>query len=78
MRENFFHAAFLTMTPSLIPSHPRPYTLNVPLPPSGTAGRNHVLAVKLFLTSLDATCSLSLLSPDSWHAHNEIVGALGT
>lgn len=37
-----------------------------------------ILAVKLFLISLDATCLLSLPTPDSWHAHNEIEGALGT
>lgn len=33
---------------------------------------------KLFLTSLDATCSLSLPTPDSSLAHSEIVGALST
>lgn len=33
---------------------------------------------ELFLTSLDATYSLSLPALDSWLAHNEIVGALGT
>jgi len=58
-----------------------PYTLNMPFSPicsSCIGAAIRFSQSELFLTSLDETCSLSLPAPDSWLAHNEIVGALGT